>query len=357
MRIVQLIDSLEAGGAERMAVNYANGLADKIDFSGLVVTRREGSLVEQLNKNVFYLYLNKKSLIDLKALFRLRNFVKKNKVTLVHAHSTSFFVAFLLKLTYPSLKLIRHDHYGESEFLLMRPYFVLKLTASFFRGVIAVNQKLKVWSEQVVKSKKVVYLPNFPSVENEVSEQTILKGTDGKRILCLANLREQKNHFLLLNIAKKLKKSYPEWTFHLVGKDFEDEYSRKIKNLILAYNLQQNVFLYGSKQDVGNILTQSELAVLTSKSEGLPVALLEYGWKKKPVVVTAVGEMPKLIINCENGFVIDVEEEILFYNALLMLIENKKVRNDLGEALYDTVSRKYSSKVVLNQYLNWLTTL
>ena len=57
MRIVQLIDSLDAGGAERMAVNYANALQSKIEFSGLVTTRKEGGLKEQINPKVSYLFL------------------------------------------------------------------------------------------------------------------------------------------------------------------------------------------------------------------------------------------------------------------------------------------------------------
>ena len=47
MRIVQIIDSLEIGGAEKMAVNYANALSERIVFSGLVTTRREGNLTWQ----------------------------------------------------------------------------------------------------------------------------------------------------------------------------------------------------------------------------------------------------------------------------------------------------------------------
>ena len=43
MRIVQIIDSLDVGGAEKMAVNYANALVGRIEFSGLVVTRAEGN--------------------------------------------------------------------------------------------------------------------------------------------------------------------------------------------------------------------------------------------------------------------------------------------------------------------------
>ena len=51
MRIVQVIDSLEVGGAEKMAVNYANALSERIDFSGLIATRAEGNLKKQFRKN------------------------------------------------------------------------------------------------------------------------------------------------------------------------------------------------------------------------------------------------------------------------------------------------------------------
>ena len=50
MRIVQIIDSLEIGGAEKMAINYANALSAKIEFSGLVATRAEGKLKNQLSR-------------------------------------------------------------------------------------------------------------------------------------------------------------------------------------------------------------------------------------------------------------------------------------------------------------------
>ena len=78
IRIVQLIDSLEAGGAERMAVSYANALQKSMSFSGLVVTRNEGNLKAQLNDNVSYLFLARKQVIDLKALLTLRKYLKKN---------------------------------------------------------------------------------------------------------------------------------------------------------------------------------------------------------------------------------------------------------------------------------------
>jgi hypothetical protein len=172
MRILQLIDSLEAGGAERMAVNYANALAKQIDFSGLVVSRKEGPLANQIDQGVSYLFLKRNRVIDYKALLKLRNYVAVNKVTVVQAHSTSFFLGFLLKLICPSIKIIWHDHYGNSEFLNKRPILALRLLRPSFAGIIAVNQNLKVWANEKLHFGNAIYLPNFPSEEKDNTEYT-----------------------------------------------------------------------------------------------------------------------------------------------------------------------------------------
>lgn len=358
MRILQLIDSLEAGGAERMAVNYANVLGDALGFSALVATRKQGSLLEQIDTKVNYLFLNKKKALDFGALWRLRSFVLQHAITHVHAHSTSFFMAFVLKLTLPSIKIIRHDHYGNASFLSERPSGVLRCTSFFFSGVIAVNQQLKEWSEQKLNSKNVIYLPNFiPSEQVCDTRTTYLEGHVGKRIVFLANLRPQKNHFLLLEVARMLKASHPDWTFHLVGKDFEDAYSLSIKDTIKTFQLENQVFLYGSRTDVNFILKQCDIGILTSASEGLPVALLEYGMHQIPVVVTAVGELPSIIDNNVTGWLVPSNDAVSFYKALLALISDSSMRTRMGLALQQTVFEGYSSKGVLQKYLQWLESL
>lgn len=354
MRIVQLIDSLEAGGAERMAVNFANELCCKIDFSGLVVSRSEGQLFNQLDKKVDYLFLNKKSIIDIKSIKKLITYVKKNQIDVIQAHSTSFFLAFLIKMFKPSIKLVWHDHYGDSEFLNKRPTFVLQFIIPFFYGVISVNNNLKNWAKDKLNIKNVIYLPNFPVEEIEIDNKTNLKGISRKRITCLANLRPQKNHFLLLKTAQKLKISNPDWTFHLVGKDFEDLYSQEIKDLIVSLKLAENVFVYNSRQDIKNILSQSDIAILTSSSEGLPLALLEYGLNKKAVIVTNVGEIPAIIKNNENGILVSSNDENVFYQSILKLIDDNKLRHEFGENLFKLIQSDYSKNSIVNQYLIWI---
>jgi len=353
MRILQIIDSLEAGGAERMAVSYANVLVDTHGFSALVTTRKEGPLLNQIDSKVTYLFLNKKNQIDFGALWRLRLFVIQNSITHIHAHSTSFFIAFLLKMLCPYLKLMWHYHYGNDKIISSKRILIFKIIIPFFNGVIVVNQNLKIWIENKLKFKKVIYLPNFAHTNKE-AKKTILCGVEGKRIVSLANMRTDKNHFLLLEVANQLKKSHPDWTFHLVGKDFEDAYSIAIKNKIKELQLENQVFLYGSRTDVSFILNQSTIGILTSESEGLPVALLEYGMHQLPVVVTSVGEMPSIISDGVNGYLVSSHDVVSFYEALNTLISDVSMRNKTAFNLHQKILEDFSSNGVLKKYIHWL---
>ena len=354
MRIVQIIDSLEIGGAEKMAVNYANSLSTRIDFSGLVTTRIEGKLKKQISDSVSYLYLNKKSTFDFGAILRLKKYCKENKIDFLQAHSSSYFTAVLLKIIYPKIKIIWHDHNGLGDLISLKEKLALKITSFLFESIIVVNNNLKVWAEGELNCSKVLYLPNFTSFALISAKKTFLYGIEGKRILCLANLRLQKNHFFLLEVAEKLNETRSDWTFHIVGKDFEDEYSQQIRSKIIEKKLSKNVFIYGSKSDIINILNQSEIAILTSLSEGLPVALIEYGLLKKPVVLTNVGEIPLIINDGINGFIVGIKEVNLYYERLLKLIDDKKLRIQMGNSLYNTIIENHSEERIISKYLNWV---
>ncbi|MGV9003492.1 glycosyltransferase [Flavobacterium sp.] len=357
MRIVQIIDSLDVGGAEKMAINYANALADRIEFSGLVATRKEGNLKSQINSNVSYLFLKREKTIDISAILKLKNYCKENQVTHLQPHSSSYFTAILVKIICLNLKIIWHDHNGLSEFLSSRKSYALKICSYFFTGIITVNYQLKKWAIKELNCKNVIYLANFTSIDSSFKTETILEGTSGKRILCLANLRSQKNQFYLIQVAKKLKTIYPDWTFHLVGKDFKDDYSAKLKAMVVQEQLEEHVFIYGSKNDTANIINQSDICVFSSSSEGLPVALLEFGLLSKPVVSTEVGEIPLIIQNGENGLLVPVDNVEKFTLAVIDLIENDGMRFNFGKNLKTTIDSNNSENAIIIQYFNWLKTL
>lgn len=357
MRIAQIIDSLEIGGAEKMAVNYANAMVTAAAFSALITTRKEGPLKAQLHNEVAYFHMQRTSKIDVSAILRLRKFCKAHQINYVQAHSSSFFTAFLLKIVMPSIQIIWHDHNGLSEFISSQKTRILQLCSFFFKGIVVVNYKLKTWAEKTLHCPSVLYLPNFTLLDTTVPLQTDLKGIAGKRIVCLANLRFQKNHHLLLEVAEKVKQSHPDWTFHLVGKDFEDDYSKAINAAWRAKELTHTVFFYGTCQDIAAILQQSDIAIITSQSEGLPVAMLEYGLSKLPVVSTEVGEIPLIIKEGENGMLVPNYNHDIFYTKLVQLLDNAELRFTLGKGLYSTIDQKHSEKAIVAQFKNWVATL
>ena len=351
LKVIQIIDSLNPGGAEMMAVNIANGLLTKNVNSYICSTRLEGALKDKIDANVGYQFLNKKKSIDFKAFFKLHQYLKNNSIKIIHAHSSSFFIAFVMKILNYNRIIIWHDHYGKSERLKDREKQSIKITSILFTHIISVNKLLLQWAKKELYSKSVSYIPNFANLESKQIDNTILKGEKGKRIVCLANLRAQKDHFNLINAFIVVQKQYSDWTLHLVGVDNKDVYSDNIKSLIITKSLENCVFVYGSRMDIANILEQTSIGVLSSKSEGLPVALLEYGLAKLPVVITNVGDCKEVIENNVNGFLITAENAIVLADKIIELIQGAKKRNQFGLNLYNKVILKYSEDNYLEQLL------
>ncbi len=347
MKTLQVIDTLDAGGAEKLAITYANALVTEVAASFLCTTRKEGMLQHQIIDEVGYLFLNRKSTFDFGAIKRLKKFIKENEIDIVHAHATSFFIVFLTRIYYPKFKMVWHDHYGNSEFLAQRKSFVLKIASYWMRGIISVNQQLKDWATNTLYVRNITYLSNFPVKNETVKASTQLHGIDGKRIICLANLRPQKDHFLLLNAFKNLLSS--DWTVHLVGKDFEDDYSRRLKLYIHDHGLSKNVFVYGSREDVSHILAQCDIGVLSSQSEGLPIALLEYGLHKLAVLATDVGECKRVVSDETKGFLVASQNVTAFAEKLAYLMENEHIRSEKAANLQQHIQQHFAQKAIIQQ--------
>lgn len=354
MRILQLIDSLEAGGAERMAVNYANTLVSHTEVSALAVSRKEGALREELSSEVPYLFLNRKRLLDLAALWRLRKFVSHHRIEWLHAHGTSFFMAVLLKLVYPKLKIVWHDHNGNRVKMGGNDNRMLIACSFFFNRVLVVNEELKVWATQHLKCKKVAYLPNFTVINEREQRKTFLQGTSGKRIVCLANLRHPKNHSTLLTAFHVSRLAESGWSLHFIGKDNFDAYSDELKNYISTNNLSENVFIYGGCNDVFHILQQATIGVLASTYEGFPVTLLEYGLSGLAVISSDVGYCSEIINDTENGLLFDSIEVKQLSEKLVVLAKDESLRKTFGVALAATVEERFSEHSVITNYLRFI---
>ncbi|WP_231563267.1 glycosyltransferase [Salegentibacter sp. Hel_I_6] len=339
LRVLQLIDSLRPGGAERMAVNTANSLESFVNGSFLCCARQEGLFKKELKPEVGYLFLDKKSSLDPKAILKLTRYIRENKINIIHAHGTSWFLGVLMKLS-SKIKLVWHDHYGESENLEARSITVLKPLSGYFDGIISVNIVLKGWAEKTLKAERVIHLNNF-IVENGIkSPFPKLKGEiNSFKIICVGNIRPQKDHLNLLRAFEIAAVSNRIISLHLIGEDPDTVYSKAVLEEISSSAVADRIFFYGTQKNIPKILEQANLGILSSRSEGMPLALLEHGMAALPVVCTNVGQISEVVGNA--GILVDRNNSEELAQAILSFAENNELCLLKGAELKSRISSRF----------------
>jgi len=350
MRVMHLIDSLSAGGAERVAVNMVNSLNAAGIPAWLCATRKEGPLRTFVTHGDRYLFLDRKKRVDVKALIRLVRFIKAHQISILHAHSSSFFIAVLVKVFTRSVKVVWHDHYGMSDRLQTRKFFFIKVSSICFDAVFSVNHLLTAWAIKnlFVRPGRINFLANYANLGSTYRSSWSTDRLEAHIILCLANLRPQKDHPTLLKAFRMLKNDYPDAQLYLVGKDSNDAYSEELKRLVVDLKLP-DVFLMGEQSDVSNFLNIASVGVLSSVSEGLPIALLEYGLAALPVICTNVGECSRVLDEGRAGWLVSPGDPTVLMKTMKEAFEQHAKASDYSLRLRQRIQSHYSEESALRQ--------
>jgi glycosyltransferase involved in cell wall biosynthesis len=348
--VMQVIDTLDVGGAERVAVSLANRLPPERFTSHLCTTRYEGMLSADVAGHVHRLSLRRRATFDLLALRRLVAYTREHDIRLLHAHGSAVFVATLASLLAPRVSVVWHVHYGRFAVdghakLLHR---ALRLRVAY---AIAVSEPLAVWASGRLGfgPDRVAYIPNFSDLTARSSHPPALPGSPGERVICVANFVPEKDHLTLVRAVAMVARERPGIQLLLVGRDENREYARAVRREVEALGLSGNVTLLGQRSDVGFLLCSSDIGVLSSTAEGLPLALVEYGEASLPVVVTDVGQCADVVANGAAGALVPPRSPDALAAALLNLLASPERRAHLGGLLHSRVRAVYNAESVLRQ--------
>jgi glycosyltransferase involved in cell wall biosynthesis len=354
---MQVVDSLDVGGTETVAVNLANRLPRQ-RFRNYLCSTRPGStgapLAASLQPDVHHLALDRKSRFDVGAMMKFRKFVRDENIRLLHVHGSSLFFGKLASLLGPTTgqALIWHDHYGRCE-LNDRSARLYRMAIAGASGVIAVNQQLVDWAcDQLhVSPEQVWYVPNFVAAPKDERTQAPpdLPGTAGNRIICVANLRPQKNHVTLLHAIAEIRRERPEVQLLLAGGAVEKDYAQMLRQEVARLELERNVTFLGQTAGIQSILRACDVGVLSSTSEGLPLSLLEYGWAGLPSVATSVGQCVEVLNHGKAGILVKPGSSSELVTALSFLLDSPAQRVEYGRRFREFVQQKYDPTVIVNQ--------
>ena len=351
--IMQLTDTLEFGGLERVAVNLANGLPRARFTPHLCATRREGPLAAALRDDVRVLALRRRHRFDIGAIKRLRKYVREHHIRILHAHGTSLFVAAAAAAREPWLRIVWHVHTptdpahaypvtGGSRVPrhIEWAYRVAVRRTSF---VIAVNGELLEWARNAlgVEPSRGCYVPNFVEPQARSAKVLQLPGRDGSRVVCVANLRPEKDIPNLLKAFKMVTAWLPEVHLLLVGGGPTLDHFESVRLAISRNGLDQHVSMLGSRSDVGDILSQCSVGVLSSSAEGLPLTLLEYGAAGLAAVATDVGQCSEVLDGGRAGLLVAARDADQLADGIARLVKSIDLRERLGGRLKARVERYY----------------
>ena len=346
--VMHLVDTLEAGGAERMCVQLANALAENGWRVEVCATRRGGPLAGLLREPVRLLELRRRGRFDLGALWRLRQHVRREGVRILHAHGTAVFLAAALRMTTGGVRLVWHDHCGAHASMGSRAW-LYRLLRPWVGAVLAVNGRLARWAVERLGfwEEQVRVAPNFAAVEGQATAAEGLPGEAGFRIVQVANLRPQKDHATMLRAMARIVGEEPRAHLLIVGEASDRGYAEEMRRLAAESGIGRHVTFLGPRADVARVLAGCEVGVLSSRSEGLPVALLEYGEAGLAVVTTDVGDCREVVEGA--GRVVKPGDDAGMAEAVLAYLRDPEARRADGTRLRERVQARWSREAAVRK--------
>jgi glycosyltransferase involved in cell wall biosynthesis len=152
----------------------------------------------------------------------------------------------------------------------------------------------------------------------------------------IARVAPAKDFPTLVRSAQSVVRRFPNVQFLIVGDhstvDLNRRHYAEVQQLISESGLSQYFTFTDHRDDVERLLNAIDIFVLSTRTEGLPLVILEAMSHAKPVVATAVGGVPELIRDKETGFLHSLGDYEAQASQLSLLLESEALRHRLGEA-------------------------
>ena len=160
-----------------------------------------------------------------------------------------------------------------------------------------------------------------------------------RRVITVANLRQEKAHEVLIEAACKVLVQFPDAEFLMVGGGIRQA---ELSKLIVARGLERQVQLLGHRDDVPTLLSGSDIFVLPSRSEAMPNGIIEGMAAGLPVVATRVGGIPELVTDGLTGTLIPVDDAPQLAAAIVDLMSNPARAAAFGAAGRRFIEERFS---------------
>ena len=358
MKILYVITGLDYGGAETQLLYLATEISKNHEC--LIV-----SLTEPKNIHTKFeaagipivslgMYAGKPSI---QAIWRLKKVISSFGPDVVHSHMIHANLLCRMVRVFHKFKLINTAHNVFEggrflELLFSKTDFLCDLVTQVSpEGLTRYREK------GLVKPHKSLFVRNAVELNQHLESKAQIRN-DVRQELGIADdifvfsivgrLEPVKDHLNLFQAINSIKEK--RFIVLVIGKGYLEA---ELKQAVQKFGIDTHVKFLGLRTDVDKVILSSDCFVLSSKYEGLPIAILEAMAAGLPIVSTEVGAVPEVVENKLNGILVSKENSDRLGQALSdMMCFDDKTRAVMGECSKERIKDHFASAVISNEWMS-----
>lgn len=360
-KVLMVIPNLGTGGAEKLVIDIARNIdIEKFDVRILSLFPKNNSIYDEIaeNEKLNVVYMNKKKGISLDHVFKVTKYILDLKPDVIHTH-LNVVPYTLFGCIFAKVKCRIHTVHNAAKYEgTNRDRRILKFAYKMFNFTpVGISDTIKktIMDYYRLREKKVPCIYN--GIDTTIFTQNEYKKENLENkfyLVSIGSFKSQKNHRLMIEAFNKIciyndyfKVPYSIY-LKLVG---DGQLRNEIEDQIKKYNLEERVIMKGEVKDVCRELNSSDVLLMTSDYEGLPLAVLEAMACGLPIISTKAGGVVDVVEDNENGILVDVGKKEQIVDAIIKLEQNKDLVKSMGKKSRE-LALKYDIRNTTKQYEN-----
>ena len=337
--------SLRAGGAEGVIVRLANGLAEKAFIVQIALTKWN-EIQYSLNESINISYIGIENASAIQQIRFIRSMMKQNSSQIVISFITMQNLYTILAAWGVKSKIILSERNDPSKTvrnkILKWLRDILYLRAD---NIVFQTQDAQNYFKKSIRDKGVV-------IGNPLSKDMPPRheGVREKRLVTVARLEPQKNIPMLLDVCKNVIAKHPDFKLEIYG---VGNLEQELKEYSESIGIAESVTFMGYVDNIPEKIRTATAFLLTSDYEGISNAMLEALAVGLPCICTdcPIGGARTYIQSMQNGILVPVRDKDKFTEAVLKIIEDKDLQENLGNKA-SAITDKLSIDKILEKWIS-----
>lgn len=346
LKVCHLSMTLQTGGLERLLVDYSR-FHDPSRFAlSFIALEGIGSPGDQLREAGFSIeQVRMSDLGKVNGFRRLVRLLQEGEYDILHTHNTypQFYGAIAAR--WADIPVVLNSQHGRGCGPNRRAVWQFRIANEMTDAIVGVSED----ATELCREQSRGSARKMRCIWNGIDlDRFRYRGPcDHQVAISVGRLSPEKDYGTLLRAMTVVLRRFPNFRLKLVGDGAERP---KLESMAKELGIENQIEFLGERTDVHDLLATAGFFVSSSKTEGISLTLLEAMAVGLPVVTTAVGGSPEIVVPNHTGKLVPSEDPRLLGNAMVEMIEEQAIWPEIGKAGRERVESHFNVRKMISEY-------